>query len=76
MQEGASGAQADDVAALAVVLNAATQLSATTRRANLALSYSAEGGNRLRPAALNPVANVDQYFATGHAKRHTSDPLR
>src|SRR5262245_22478491 len=27
------------------------------------------------PAALNPVATVDQYFATGHAKRHKVTPF-
>src|SRR5262245_50796964 len=27
------------------------------------------------PSALNPVATVDQYFATGQAKRHKVTPV-
>src|SRR4029453_11719303 len=61
MQEGASGARADDVA-LAVVLKCGPETICDHARADLALMYSAEGGNRLRPTALNPVATADQYL--------------
>jgi len=73
MREGASGAQADDVADLAAALKCGhATVGERARRADLALPLFAEEGNRLRPAALNPVATVDQLFCDRTCKEAQS----